>query len=104
MKMMNFGNISTIQEANEFLAEKFRPWWEKNCARAPLTDVDVHRSADDLDLDAIFSEQVKKSVRRAYCFQHENIRYQIEAGDMTPQLFRKKITLEVRTDGSLMAS
>jgi hypothetical protein len=64
VKMTAFRGIASIQETYDLLAEKFSPWRENNSACVPLSDADVHRFADDLDLDAIRGEQVKKSVRR----------------------------------------
>jgi hypothetical protein len=104
VNMMRTRKIDNIEDANRFLADKFMPWFNTKCTKAPLSDVDVHRPAEGIDLESILCEKVLKSVRKDFTFQHKNVKYQIEPGHMTSRLFRQKITLEIRTNGTIKAN
>jgi transposase len=96
VNMMVTRGIADIESANAFL-----PWFNSKCTRPPMRDIDCHRTAEGYDLAAILCPKVERTVRRDYTFQNDNVKYQIEAGDTTPRMFRKRVVLELRLDGTI---
>jgi hypothetical protein len=99
--MMVTRGIADIESANAFLANTFLPWFNKKCTKEPMHDMDCHRTVEGYDLDAILCPKELRTVRNDYTFQHDLVKYQIEAGDRKPQMLRKKVKLELRLDGNI---
>ena len=103
IKMFAHRDISTIEQANEFLSAEFIPFWDKRYTVEPRLHEDAHRSAEGYDLDAILCEHEQRVVTNDYTFQYQGWRYQIEQRDVVATMRRNKITLELRSDGNIKA-
>jgi hypothetical protein len=93
--------IVDIADANEFLEKKFLPKWNEHLGRVPADSFDAHRPTDGLNLKAIFSTQVERTVGNDYVVKVLRRRFQIEAGSVKAGLKRSKVTVETRLDGEV---
>jgi transposase InsO family protein len=103
VELLKHRGITTIEEANSFVTGKFIPHWEDRYTVAPLSETNVHRSVEGYDLEGILSVQESRTVTNDYSFQHCGCRYQIEAGDIKPNMRRNKVIVQERLDGTLRA-
>ena len=100
-KQLRLRNITTMEEANEFLEAKFMPWWNKKLTVTPAIPADAHMPVCELDLKAIFSEQVTRVVQRDFTFRLNTKRYQLASSEMNNKLPKARITIENRLDGTM---
>jgi hypothetical protein len=103
VRMMKHRGITTIEAGNVFLLDKFIPSFNKTYARTPLSNFDVHRSAKGFDLDSILSFHDERTITNDYTFQYGGWRHQIAAEDIESRMRRAKVTIEIRTDGTMKA-
>jgi transposase len=101
VKEMRLANISTIEAANDFLESHYIPYWNTHLTRPAANAEDVHRSADDFDLDAIFSKQDMRTVSRDYTISVKNQRYQILKDSAVAGIVGDRVIVEQRLDGTL---
>jgi len=104
VKDMRLQNISTIEEANEFL-ENF---WAKDYAQRfgvwPKSKVDLHRklTAKELaNLDAIFSVQSIRQINNDFTVRFKNHWYQLAKEQPVRPRRKEKVLIEERLDGTL---
>lgn len=101
VKELRLAGIGTIEAANVFLDEHYRPWWNRTHTVAPASPADAHRSLDGFDLPAILSHQEQRQVQNDYTISYQNQRYQILPQSQLPNLRKSKVTVQERLDGSL---
>jgi transposase len=101
VKRMHYDNIKDIKSANEYLDQYYLDLHNKNYTVKPVSEVNVHTPVGDLNLDAIFSIQVLRTVTNDFTFSLDNKKYQIERNNDLVGLPRKKVLIEKRLDGSL---
>lgn len=100
IKEMRLDGICDIETANDFLEEYYMPLVNKRFSVSPACAVNAHRTADDFDLDAVFSRQETRVVMRDYTIQFENERYQIRKRSAAAGMVGSKVIVEQRLDGS----
>jgi transposase len=101
IKMLAHRGIHTIDEANAFLTGEFFSFWEARYTVKPTLAIDMHRSIEGYDLDAILCEHEERVVTNDYTFQWEGWRYQIDPRDVISNMRRGKVIIEIRTNGSI---
>ncbi len=102
VKDLRLADISTIDEANEYLEREFIPWWNGHLSQPPAQPTDAHRRIAGYDLNIILSRQTTRTVANDYTIQHNGRRYQIARKSITAGLKRAKVTVEERLDGTLL--
>ena len=101
VKELRLAGIGTIDAANEFIEQHYRPWWNRTHTVAPASPADAHRSLKGFDLDAILSHQQQRQVQNDYTISYQNQRYQILPQSQLPNLRKMKVMVQQRLDGSL---
>ena len=101
VKALRLEGIATIEAANRFLEREFTGRMNEKFARRAAQAADAHRSAEGLDLDAIFSVQETRHVAHDCTVQFKGQVYQIEAGEIAAGLAGARLTVEQRLDRTL---
>jgi len=104
VKELRLRNISTVEEANEFLEKFWADDYGKRFAVAPKSKTDLHRelTAKELsNLDAIFSVQSTRQVKNDFTVQFKNHWYQLSKEQPATVRRQEKVLIEERLDGSL---
>jgi hypothetical protein len=104
VKDMRLQNISTIEEANEFLENFWAKDYAQRFAVKPKSKTDLHKklTAKELaSLDAIFSVQRVRQVKNDFTVQFKNHWYQLAKEQPVCVRRKEKILIEERLDGTL---
>jgi len=103
-KELRLRNISTIEEANEFLDEYYIDYYSEKFGVIPLSQADLHvKLPDYVDLDSIFSIHNERKILRDYTFKFEKRIYQIQPTRKCVVIPNKKVAIEKWLDGTLHA-
>ena len=103
-KELRLRNISTVEEANEFLEKFWAEDYAKRFAVAPKSKTDLHRKLTGKELsnlDAIFSVQSIRQVKNDFTIQFKNHWYQLSKEQPATVRRQEKVLIEERLDGSL---
>jgi hypothetical protein len=97
IKEMRLQGISSITEGNRFL-KRYLPIYAKRFGVKPAKQDDLHRPLPkDIDLNKIFCKKTECALRNDFTVAYEKKLYQIENN-----IRAKKVTVEERTDGSML--
>jgi len=94
VKELRVAGISTLEEANVFLHERFIPFWNERFAREPA----VPKTAD---LDRLFAETEVRTVAGDFTLRWRNRRFQIPKEQARGIRPADKIIVETRLDRSI---
>lgn len=101
VKELRLAGARTLEEANRVLEEKFLPWLNENCTKAPASGNDAHRALDEAHkLEVILSVQTKRHVANDYTIRHESRIYQL-LPPVYPGERKGWAIVEERLDGSM---
>jgi transposase len=100
-KALRLHGIKNLADAQTFLDEVYTPRHNGKFSVPPKSQVNVHKSCEGYDLDAILSIQHERTVMNDNTFRFQGKRYQIDLKPTDPDLKRKKIILEERHNGRL---
>jgi hypothetical protein len=101
VKALRLEGISTLQAANAFLEQRYLPRSNARFAIAPACEVDVHRSAEDFDLDGILSTHHTRCVAPDYTVQFLGQTLQIEPGELSRRTPGMRVVVQQRLDETL---
>jgi hypothetical protein len=102
VKGLRIAGVTTIEQANRYLAEEFLPWWNQHLRVAPANPTDAHRPlGPEHDLAAALSRVETRQVANDYTIRFEGKLYQIARPAIRPGLRGANVRLEVRLDGSI---
>jgi hypothetical protein len=102
VKDLRMANVTTLEQANQYLETEFLPWWQKNLTVEPRDNEDAHRPLEKgHDLAAILSHVEPRIVKTDYTFQFEGQQYVIERADIRTGLRGAAVRIEKRRDGTL---
>jgi len=101
VKGLRLEGIATIEAANRYLEQRYLPRMNARFTSAPAHTADAHRSAQGLDLEAIFSVQQTRRVANDCTVQFKGQVFQIEAGQIAHGLAGTRLTVEQRLDGTV---
>jgi hypothetical protein len=102
VKGMRVAGVKTIEQANDYLANDYLAWWERELTVEAANRDDAHRPLDKSHhLAASLSHVETRQVRPDYTLRWEGKLYQIERQAVTPGLRRAAVRVERRLDGSL---
>lgn len=102
VKGMRVAGVTTLEQANQYLEQKFLPWWERTLTVVPANPEDAHRPLDPRrQLAAILSHVENRQVGNDYtiCFQSQI--FQIERQEICGGLRGGSVRVEKRLDGSV---
>jgi hypothetical protein len=102
VKGMRVAGVSTIKQANQYLAEEFVPWWNGTLTVRPANPDNAHRPLDKHhDLAAILSHMETRRVANDYTIQFDSKVYQIASKDVGAGLRGSDVRVEKRRDESI---
>jgi hypothetical protein len=101
VKELRLAGAARMEEANEVLAKKFLPWFNRRCTVKPASGNNAHRPLHpSMHLGAILSLQRTRTVANDYTVRLDNVRYQLLPPALSG-LRGGKVILERRLDSSL---
>lgn len=101
VKELRVAGVTTLAEANAFLATMFLPWWDTHGTVAPRAPTDAHRALPaGVDLLHLFADTARRRIGHDFTFRYQGRYYQIEAGDADPTMPTHRIVIEERLDGT----
>lgn len=102
VKDLRMANVTTLEQANQYLETEFLPWWEKNLTVEPRDSEDAHRLLEKQhDLAAILSHVEARIVKTDYTFQFEGNKYVVDRADIRTGLRGASVRIEKRCDGTI---
>lgn len=102
VKELRLEGISTIEEANAFLATKYIPNINKKFAKPPIAPEDAHVPLlSAVNLDDIFCREARRVVSRDYVIQFERHLLQIPRETLPRPRPGERVTIRVWLDESL---
>jgi biotin operon repressor len=102
VKGMRVAGATTLEAANEYLANDYLVWWERELTVEAANADNAHRPLDKShSLAASLSHVEQRQVRNDYTLRFEGTLYQIERQAITPGLRGANVRVEKRLDGSL---
>jgi hypothetical protein len=104
IKEMRLAGISTIDQANRFLAETFIPWFNKRFGVAPRRKANLHRvltGKERAQLDATFSRHDSRIVQNDFTIQHDKQFYQLAKDQPVTICKKDKVTVEEWLDQTI---
>ena len=104
VKELRLRNISTIEEANEFIKEEFLPKFNAKYAVEPKSDTNLHREMKGYDLDEILCLKETRVITSDFTLRHHNQWYQLEKKQKTLIFPRNEITVKTHLDDRVTLS
>jgi DNA-binding Lrp family transcriptional regulator len=102
VKGMRLAGVTTLEQANRYLEEKYLPWCNTTLAVAPASADDAHRRLEKRqDLAAILSHVESRKVMNDYTVKFDAKLYQIARNEIRPGLRGATVRVERRRDGSV---
>jgi transposase len=101
VKMMRLDTISSIEEANKYLIEKYIPLYNRKFSRPAEIEGDAHRPLNNINLYDVFCIREDRTVQNDWTIKFRNTLIQI--CDQRPAIVKPKDIVNVcqRLDGSL---
>ena len=102
VKGMRVAGVRTIEQANEYLANDYLVWWERELTVEAVNPDDAHRPLEKShNLAASLSHVETRQVRNDYTLRWGGKLYQIERRVVVSGLRGADVRVEQRLDGSL---
>ena len=102
VKDLRMADVTTLEQANQYLETEFLPWWQKTLTVEPRDSEDAHRPLEkEHDLAAILSHVETRIVKTDYTFQFEGKKYVVERADIRTGLRGATVRIEKRRDGAI---
>lgn len=104
VKEMRLENISTVDDANKFLKEKFIPFFNSRFAVVPRSADDCHRHLDigtRSKLGGIFSKHYVRGINNDFTIQYSTKWYQLKEIQPTTIFKTEKVMIEERLDDTI---
>jgi hypothetical protein len=99
---MRVAEVTTIEQANQYLEETYLVWWEREMTVAPAHPDDAHRPLDKShSLEASLSHVETRQVRNDYTIPLDAELYRIEREAVVSGLRKASVRMEKRLDGSI---
>jgi hypothetical protein len=102
VKELRVRDISSYDEANQFLEETYIPFWNERFALEPAEPSDVHRKLSRrIDLERLFAETLTRTVANDFTIRHKGRRLQIPKSQARGIRPGQQVAVELRLDGSV---
>ena len=93
---------STLEQANDYLVDRYLPLWERRFAQQPRQAGDAHRRLEEgADLDSVLSRVELRRVAQDYTVRWEGETYQIPRPQIGGGMRGSSVAVEKRLDGSV---
>lgn len=103
VKGLRKAGATTLEQANQYLDNRFLPLWERQFTVEPTNPSDAHRPLGrEHDLAAILSHVEKRVVAADYTIRWSGQIYQVGRAAIRPGLRGTTVWVEKRLDGSLV--
>jgi transposase len=103
VKELRINNISTIEEANQFLEKTYLEEFNNQFTVLPLSTKNAHRKiGKEVDLSEILCEKHNRVVSKNLEFHFENIIYQIKLPKPPIGLIKGRVIVIRKLDGSIL--
>jgi len=101
VKGMRVAGVTTIEQANDYLAQDYLAWWEREMTVEPANADDAHRPLEKYhDIAGSLSIVETRQVRPDYTLRWGGKLYQIDRSAVTTGLRGANVRVEKRLDGS----
>lgn len=107
VKELRLANISTIEEANEFLEKEFIPKFNEKFAVVPEENKNLHKELNKIEkenLDKIFSIQDARTVNNDFTISYESKWYQLDEEQKILVYRKDKVLIEKQLDETIKIS
>jgi hypothetical protein len=102
VKGMRIAGVTTIQQANSYLEQQYRTWWNPTCTVAPRNEDDAHRVLEQHhDLAAILSHVESRQGKNDYTIQYDGKTYGVERAAISAGLRNAAVRVEQRREGTV---
>jgi hypothetical protein len=102
VKGMRVAGVSTLEQANRYLAEDYLIWWNRELTVEPAGSEDAHRPLGrDQNLAASLSHVEARQIRNDYTFRWSGALYRIEPSAIVSGMRQSMVRVEHRLDGSM---
>jgi transposase len=102
VKGMRVAGVKNLEQANQYLEESYRVWWQRELTADPAHPDDAHRPLDKShSLEASLSYVEMRQVRNDYTIPLDAELYQIERQAVVSGLRKASVRVEKRLDGSI---
>lgn len=102
VKEMRVAGVKTLEQANQYLANEFLPWWNTTLTVKPASADDAHRKLDKQhDLAAILSHVETRQVKGNYTVAIDGGHYVVDKVSIRTGLRGGTVRIERRLDGTL---
>ncbi|HWU38721.1 MAG TPA: ISNCY family transposase, partial [Candidatus Acidoferrum sp.] len=100
VKALRLAGINDPDKANDFLAKKFLPGFNRQFEVGPSSPADVHRGIPR-ELDQVLSWQEERVVQKDWTVVHQNQWYQLDRQHELLSLAGKKVRVRTLRDGTV---
>lgn len=104
VKELRLAGISTVEEANAFLAKKFIPWFNKKFSVEPATVFDLHHTLTEKErknLPSIFSRQETRLVHNDFTVSFKKQWYQLTEQQPVTVCKKDEVMVEEHLDHTI---
>jgi hypothetical protein len=102
VKEMRVAGVKSLEQANQYLASEFLPWWNATLTVTPASADNAHRPLEKHhELSAILSHVETRQVKGDYTVQFEAKRYAIDTRSIPSGLRGGAVRVERRMDGTV---
>jgi hypothetical protein len=98
---LNYRRITDIMTANEFLVKVFLDKFNAKFTKHPACAVNLHRTIEGFNLDGILCVNDLRVVNKDHTIKFGGRKYQLHMREGFPDLYRRKVVVETRLDGTL---
>jgi transposase len=102
VKELALGGVTTLEEANQVLANGFTDGLNSRFAIAPSEELDYHRPLHKaVDLDDVFCYEVHRVVQNDWTVSHESRRYQVLKANTPLPKPKDRVLVRTHLDGAV---
>lgn len=104
VKELRIENITTVEEANRFLQERFLTAFNEKFSVEPASSSDLHQTLTEKEqknLPSIFSRQEKRTVQNDFTFSFQNQWYQLTEQQPVTICKKDEVTVEEHLDHTI---
>lgn len=104
VKELRLAGISSVDDANEYVLKHYIPKHNAKFAVQAKNSIDVHRSAQGYDLDAIFSIKASRMVKNDFTIQYQNRLFQLLKDQQAVVRPKERVVVSQQLSGRIILS
>jgi len=98
---LRYHAIKDIETANQFLATTFLPNLNRKFRKKPASEIDGHRKANNINLDAMFSWEHTRKINNDWTVRFQNQYYQLNGPSAQLPPAKQRVTVQKHLDDSI---